>query len=71
MATISISDLKPTGSELFFDSESYMSELGDSEINIINGGATTSPFCIAVSAGVVASIIVEVSKKVSNPFNSI
>jgi hypothetical protein len=38
MASIKISDLKPAGSELFSDSESYMSELGDSELGIINGG---------------------------------
>lgn len=38
MATINISDLRPTGSELSSDSESYMSELGDSERDIINGG---------------------------------
>jgi hypothetical protein len=38
MATIKISDLLPTGSELFSDSESYISELGDSELDIINGG---------------------------------
>ena len=49
MATTNISDLRPTGSELFSDSESYISELSDSELDIselsdselevINGGA--------------------------------
>jgi len=38
MATINISDLKPTSSALFSDSESYISELGDSKLDIINGG---------------------------------
>jgi bacteriocin-like protein len=38
MATINISDLRPTGSELFSDSESYMNELSDSELETINGG---------------------------------
>ncbi len=62
MATINISDLLPTGSELFSDSESYMSELGDSELDIINGGS--SPACIVwsiritVVASLAASIIV-------------
>jgi hypothetical protein len=41
MATINISDLRPTGSELFFDSENYMSELGDNELGSVKGG--TSP----------------------------
>lgn len=40
MPTIKISDLQPTGSELFADSESYMNELGDSEFEMINGGGT-------------------------------
>jgi hypothetical protein len=38
MPTIKISDLHPTGSELFHDSESYMNELGDGDLDIINGG---------------------------------
>ncbi|BAZ12492.1 hypothetical protein NIES4071_43230 [Calothrix sp. NIES-4071] len=38
MATINISDLRPAGSDLFSNSESYMNELGDSELDIINGG---------------------------------
>lgn len=38
MAKIKISDLNPTGSKLFSDSESYMNELGDGELEMINGG---------------------------------
>ncbi|MEA5598440.1 hypothetical protein [Rivularia sp. UHCC 0363] len=38
MSTIKISDLHSTGAELFSDSESYMNELGDNELNDINGG---------------------------------
>ena len=38
MATINISELKYAGLELFSDSESYSSELNDSELDIINGG---------------------------------
>jgi lactobin A/cerein 7B family class IIb bacteriocin len=48
MATINISDLHPTGSELFSDSESYMSELGDNELASVNGGILTSPVCAVV-----------------------
>ncbi|MDZ8134784.1 MAG: hypothetical protein RM049_05695 [Nostoc sp. DedQUE04] len=38
MATINISDLRPTGSDLFSDSEGYMDDLVDSEIGAIKGG---------------------------------
>ena len=38
MSTIKISDLHPIGSELFSDSESFMTELVDSELAAINGG---------------------------------
>ncbi|MFN6569529.1 hypothetical protein [Dendronalium sp. ChiSLP03b] len=40
MATINISDLRPTGSDLFSDSEGYMNDLGDSEFDGIYGGLT-------------------------------
>lgn len=40
MSSIKISDLSPAGSELFSDSESYMSELTDDNLETINGGAT-------------------------------
>jgi bacteriocin-like protein len=58
MATINISDLRPTGSDLFSDSESYMSELGDNELASVNGGILTSPVCAAVVARVVSPHIV-------------
>lgn len=38
MPTIKIDDLHPTGAELFSDSESYLNELGDGELDLINGG---------------------------------
>ncbi|RCJ19628.1 hypothetical protein A6770_05660 [Nostoc minutum NIES-26] len=38
MANIEISDLNPAGSELFKDSESFMSDLIDSEVGSIQGG---------------------------------
>lgn len=43
MPTIKIDDLRPTGAELFSDSESYMNELGDGELDIYGG--KTSPVC--------------------------
>ncbi|MDZ8035911.1 hypothetical protein [Nostoc sp. DedSLP04] len=38
MATINISDLRPTGSDLFSDPEGYMDDLVDSDIGAIKGG---------------------------------
>jgi hypothetical protein len=52
MPSINISDLRPAGSELFSDSESYMAELGDSEFEMINGGATPATPSISVSVSI-------------------
>ncbi len=38
MANIKISNLHPTGVELFSDSESYLNDLNDQDIESINGG---------------------------------
>ena len=54
MTTINISDLHPTGTELFSDSESYMNELGDSEISNIQGGLTT-PVCASITVSILVS----------------
>ncbi|BAZ42605.1 hypothetical protein NIES4101_85740 [Calothrix sp. NIES-4101] len=43
MATISISNLRNSGVELFLDSESYLHELTETELNTTKGG---SPFII-------------------------
>ncbi len=67
MATINIYDLRPAGSDLFSDSEGYMNELGDGELDSINGGS--SPFCvvwsirISVAVSLAASIIVTTARK--------
>jgi hypothetical protein len=55
MSTIKISNLHPDGSDLFSDSESYMNELGDSQLDII-GGAFTTPVCAVAASLVVISI---------------
>jgi hypothetical protein len=49
MATINISDLRPTGSDLFSDSEGYMMELTEYELGVQGGAITTvsSKWCIA------------------------
>jgi hypothetical protein len=51
MSTIKIDDLRPTGAELFSDSESYMNELGDSELDIYGG--RTSPVCRTIVKSIV------------------
>jgi len=38
MTSIKIFNLHPAGSELFKDSESFMTELADNELDSINGG---------------------------------
>jgi hypothetical protein len=48
MASIKISNLYPAGSELFKESESFMTELVDNELGSINGGTGIvkySPLC--------------------------
>ena len=38
MAKIAISDLRPAGSDLFIDSESYLLNLDDAELDSLEGG---------------------------------
>jgi hypothetical protein len=49
MSSITISDLRPVGCDLFADDESYMKDLADNEFDSVQGGF--SPF---VYAGVLA-----------------
>ena len=44
MATIKISDLHPTGADLFQDSENYLNELTDEELGLTQGGSRWSIF---------------------------
>lgn len=37
MADIKLNDLKPTGAELFLDSESFMNDLSNDEMNLLGG----------------------------------
>ena len=65
MPNIKISDLHPTGSDLFSDSENYMNELGEGELEIIYGGRT-SPVCRTISKASKAASrkVVDASKAV-------
>lgn len=49
MSKIKISDIKPTGVELFNDSESFMNELNDSEVEQAMGGLIAYPYPTIVS----------------------
>jgi hypothetical protein len=40
MSTITISELNASGIELFDDSESFLYELSEEELNLVDGGAT-------------------------------
>lgn len=54
MANITIGNLSPAGSELFFDSESYMKEMSEGELTSINGGS----FAVCVVAGVAVGVAI-------------
>ncbi len=55
MASIKISELRPAGSELFQDSESFLNELSDRETGNLEGGAFTV-VGVSVSAQTVFTI---------------
>lgn len=67
MSTIKISDLCPTGSELFSDSESFMNDLVDGEIGAIQGGFSSWKCVIwsarfSVVGSIVASLVVTTAR---------
>lgn len=43
MAKLKINDIKPTGAELFDDSESFMNELVNDEVGHVLGGRIVNP----------------------------
>ena len=43
MTNILITNLNPSGSDLFSDTESYMNDFTDSDLDRVNGGIYTSP----------------------------
>jgi hypothetical protein len=60
MATIKINELNPAGSDLFNDSESFMSDLTDEQVNSTRGGClagvlafTATPFSSSPVCGIV------------------
>ena len=55
MASIKIDNLQPTGSDLFNDSESYLNELNNQELELVNGGSTIE-LSIIITVTVTATI---------------
>jgi hypothetical protein len=54
MANISILNLNPSGSDLFSDHESYMTELADRELEHVNGGFWVSTMiCFSLTRSLV------------------
>jgi hypothetical protein len=51
MALITVSNLRPSGLDLFDSSESYLQELSDAELEGTNGGATPLLFAAGFIAG--------------------
>ncbi|OUL30845.1 hypothetical protein BV378_02945 [Nostoc sp. RF31YmG] len=57
MATIKISELRPAGSELFQDSESFLNELNEKEISTAVGGGTVASVISQATLSVGISIL--------------
>ena len=55
MANIAINDIRPAGTELFMDSESFLLDLNHDEISNVNGGVT--PYAVVALVSAVASYI--------------
>ena len=54
MATIKITNLEPAGADLFNDSENYLNELSNQELELVNGGKSiissiTIPITITIT----------------------
>jgi|LakMenE18May11ns_1017448.scaffolds.fasta_scaffold9526961_1 hypothetical protein len=59
MANIVISELRPAGSDLFMDSESYLTDLTDNELHMTQGGGKASiiiSFTIGFTVGITITI---------------
>ncbi|MBW4641941.1 MAG: hypothetical protein KME23_02795 [Goleter apudmare HA4340-LM2] len=56
MATIAITELRPVGHEFFSDSESFLGELSDSDLNDINGGLTPGVYYAIIETAAYSSI---------------
>jgi hypothetical protein len=82
MATIKINELNPAGSDLFNDSESFMSDLTDEQVNSTRGGClagvaaafttliSSTPVCGVVAVADTALSTAAISVAVDHIINS-
>ena len=56
MATIKISELRPAGSELLQDSESFLNELSDHDLENVVGGAVIESVATQQSVSVASEV---------------
>ncbi|NEO73672.1 hypothetical protein [Moorena sp. SIO3H5] len=67
MSTIKIAELRPAGSELFQDSESFLNELSDGqEMNMVLGGFSGFPFSFGTFQTVQSVQSIDTASIVSN-----
>ncbi len=59
MASIKISELRPVGSELFVDSESFLNELNEQEISATVGAGTVASVVSQATVSVGISILTQ------------
>lgn len=73
MASIKIAELRPAGSELFQDSESFLDEVNDQEMLIVFGGkkygdvvniSAISQVTVSIGISIVTFSVVSVAKKI-------
>ncbi|AKG20535.1 hypothetical protein [Calothrix sp. 336/3] len=65
MAFIKISELRPAGSELFQDSESFLNELGEQEMAIAGGGYNNTVASVISQASISVGISILTKSVVS------
>lgn len=58
MANITISELRPAGTELFLDSESFINELADEELNLTKGGISVTTVVGPISPFLIIPILI-------------
>ncbi|BAU13089.1 hypothetical protein LEP3755_36260 [Leptolyngbya sp. NIES-3755] len=72
MASIKISELRPVGSELFQDSESFLNELNDRDLDIRGGGdvniSVLSQFTASIGISIKTASVVTV-KTYNSPYS--
>jgi hypothetical protein len=56
MASIKISELRPVGSELFQDSETFLNELNAQEMGGVIGASVNVPSVLSVNSASVATV---------------